>query len=142
MTDRTILEALASSVGYKVPVQTIETIAARRALDTEAEFSAQVALSEPYRLCEADILRYMVTVPCVWEGCVRVSVSGKELLVAMADAIYAACGEPQIGSGALPAAPQSCDGAGTELWAGANVAPISQEAVSAPALNDEGHVYQ
>lgn len=93
MTNRTILEALTSSVEYRIPVKMIEKIAIRRNIDTEAKFTTEIARMSSYRLCEADLLNYLVGVSDVSERSVEISISERKLLAETANAIYAQYGE-------------------------------------------------
>lgn len=93
MTDRTILEALTGSVEYRIPVTVIGKIAIRRNIDTEAKFSAEIARMNAYRLCEADLLRYLVGISDVAEKSVSISVCERNLMAETANAIYVECGE-------------------------------------------------
>ena len=79
---KTVLEALKSCVGYPVPKDTIETIAVRRGIydSLQEEINTQVMGSKAFALCEADIMKYLVTVANVSEGDVSISVNDKDIL--------------------------------------------------------------
>ena len=94
---QTVFEALASSVGYPVPKGTIEAIAMKRGIynSLQEEINPQVMSGKAYALCEADMMKYLVTVANVSEG--DVSISDKDILINTANSVYSAYGEPLIG---------------------------------------------
>ena len=96
---QTVFEALASSVGYPVPKGTIEAIAMRRGIykSLQEEINPQVMSGKAYALCEADMMKYLVTVANVSEGDVSISMSDKDILINTANSVYSAYGEPLIG---------------------------------------------
>ncbi|WP_302335842.1 hypothetical protein [Alistipes timonensis] len=96
---QTVFEALASSVGYPVPKGTIEAIAMKRGIynSLQEEINPQVMSGKAYALCEADMMKYLVTVANVSEGDVSISMSDKDILINTANSVYSAYGEPLIG---------------------------------------------
>lgn len=96
---QTVFEALKSSVGYPVPKDSIEAIAVRRGIyeSLQKEINPQVMNSKAFALCEADIVKYLITVANVSEGGVSISVNDREVLINTANSVYARYDEPLIG---------------------------------------------
>lgn len=96
---QTVFEALKSCVGYPVPKDSIEAIAVRRGVyeSLQKEINSEVMNSKAYALCEADIMKYLITVANVSEGGVSISVNDREVIINTANSIYARYAEPLIG---------------------------------------------
>ena len=108
---KTVLQALKSCVGYPVPKDTIETIAVRRGIydSLQEEINTQVMGSKAFALCEADIMKYLVTVANVSEGDVSISVNDKDILINTANSVYAKYDEPLIGVSLQPTVENLCE---------------------------------
>lgn len=96
---QTVFEALKSCVGYPVPKDSIEAIAVRRGIydSLQKEISSEVMNSKAYALCEADIMKYLITVANVSEGGVSISMNDREVIINTANSVYARFEEPLIG---------------------------------------------
>lgn len=91
-----ILTAIRNSVSFPLEDNQVEVIAVKRGLDTNLEYSKDVALSKEFELVYADVLRLIVTQPNVSEGGVSISVSDKATLVSIANRVYGKYDEPII----------------------------------------------
>lgn len=100
---KTVLETLKARVPY-VPVGAIEAIAVLRGIydSLQEEITPQVMGSKAFVLCEADMMKYLATVPNVSEGDVSISMGDRDILVNTANSIYARYGEPLIGVSLQP----------------------------------------
>jgi hypothetical protein len=86
----TVLESLKSISGYPVPDSTLTDIAVKRGLELTGETDAALLASAPFRLAQADILRWVSFAPSVSQGGISYSLSDldKEQMRSEANAIY------------------------------------------------------
>lgn len=61
-------EALLGVTGYPVPQRTIEAVARRRGLDLDEGASSASMVTPSFRLCEADLLMWLLRAPNVSQG--------------------------------------------------------------------------
>ena len=61
-------EALLGITGYPVPARTIEAIALRRGLGLDDGADSTTMTSSSFRLCEADLLMWLLRAPNVSQG--------------------------------------------------------------------------
>ena len=108
---KTVFEALKSCVGYPIPDDTIETIAVRRGIYLQLQYNinTDIVSSRAFALCEADIMKYLVTTANVSEGDVSISMSDKDILINTANSVYAKYDEPLIGVPQQPTVENLCE---------------------------------
>lgn len=61
-------DALLGVTGYPIPQRTVEAVALRRELDLDGGASASSMKSASFRLCEADLLMWLLRAPNVSQG--------------------------------------------------------------------------
>lgn len=85
-----VITSLQGLSPYPVPNASIESMAAVRGLDLNADFSPEVASSKAYRLTTADYYMWLVVAPSISQGGISYSFSAteKRLFLQKAKAIY------------------------------------------------------
>lgn len=86
----TVKEALISLSTYPIPDSTIEMIAGSRGQDLAATYSQAVNDSKEYRLCKADVMKWLSGAPSINEGGIQIGllISVREDFRKKANAIY------------------------------------------------------
>lgn len=92
-----ILEQLGSVSGFPVPVLTLTGIAVKRGLNAGEEATEDVMKSAPYRLAEADVMRWASFAPNVQQGGESYDTlySDREKLRVRANAVYGELGDSE-----------------------------------------------
>lgn len=92
-----VREALRSSFPFHVSESQLEMIATSRGLDLDGMFDSSVASGREFNLAKADVIKTIVMTPNVSEGGVSISFNDKAGMIAIANSIYGAYGEPLLG---------------------------------------------
>lgn len=61
-------DALLGITGYPIPQRSVEVVALRRGLDLDEGATLESMVSRPFRLCEADLLMWLLRAPNVSQG--------------------------------------------------------------------------
>lgn len=93
----TVREALRSSFPFSIKDSQLEVISISRGIVLEEDFDPFVALSKPFELAKADVVKMVVMTPNVSEGGVSISFNDKASLISIANGIYGKYGEPLLG---------------------------------------------
>lgn len=64
----TVLEALKGINPYPIPVSTLTSVCALRAIELDGEANAEVVKSREFRLCRADLLLWLSLAPNITQG--------------------------------------------------------------------------
>ena len=73
-----VITSLQGLSAYPVPTASIESMAAVRGLDLEANFSPEIAKSKEYRLTMADYYMWLVVAPSISQGGISYSFTAAE----------------------------------------------------------------
>lgn len=97
----TVQEALTSLSTYPIPDSTIEMIAGSREQELTATLNDTVRASQAYRLCVADVMKWLSGAPNINEGGIQVSllVNVRDDLRKKSNAIYKEYNDSEYYSG-------------------------------------------
>lgn len=90
---KTILQALIDEVQYPLSKGTLENKLMYRGLESEEEFTTEIARSNEFIGAVADCLYVLIEAPNFNEGDKSFSLSDKNLILKKAKALYASIGE-------------------------------------------------
>ena len=91
-----ISEALKSSSIYPVPAKQIEKICIERGLLISDTFDATVAVSESFKLAEADLYMFLFIAPSVGEQEISISMGDRENCRVKANLVYKEYDDPKF----------------------------------------------
>ena len=94
---KTILEAIVDEVHYPISSGNLENRLITRGLDSDTEFTTEIANSKEYKGALADCLISLVSAPNFTEGDVTISLSDKDKIIEMANRLYESIGEEGYG---------------------------------------------
>lgn len=95
--NKTILEAIADDVHYPVSSGNLENRLIARGLDSDIDFTREIANSKEYKGALADCLISLISAPNFTEGDVTISLSDKDKIIEMANRLYESIGEEGYG---------------------------------------------
>lgn len=90
---KTILQAIVDDVHYPVSSGNLENRLITRGLDSDTEFTQDIANGKGYKGALADCLISLVYAPNFTEGDVSISLSDKDKIISIANKLYQEIGE-------------------------------------------------
>lgn len=90
---KTILQAIVDDVHYPVSSGNLENRLITRGLDSDKEFTQDIANGKEYKGALADCLVSLVYAPNFTEGNVTISLSDKDKIISIANKLYQEIGE-------------------------------------------------
>ena len=83
-----VREALLNSMPFAISPSQVEVIGIERDIDLDEGFYPETKDSVGYQLAKADMIRIFVMTPNVSEGGVSISITDRQRLIGIANAIY------------------------------------------------------